>query len=205
MLGRAIAIRLILVAVELFLIPLALAAASYIGVGVVTDPNPVAGVALSELTATRERPVFTPSRRPPSPAPSREVVVAAAPPPQRVVPPTPPPFSLVGTVISRTVNIAIVKYDRTTEVIALKLGDIREGWTVSNIERGAVHLRIGDRNLEIALQKRLNDYFEVAADMLPIADIVPSPIMLAPSSEIAEPEMHSFGLLLPIATSGPRG
>ena len=47
--------------------------------------NPLWAIPMSSLAATRNRPLFTPSRRPPAP------VVANAPPPLRPPPPPPPP------------------------------------------------------------------------------------------------------------------
>src|SRR5438552_8262323 len=57
--------------------------------------NPLWAIPLSALTATRERPLFLPSRRAPAPAVAGTPVVAAPPPP----PPAPvdeqPPLTLV--------------------------------------------------------------------------------------------------------------
>src|SRR4051794_37329634 len=84
--------------------------------------NPVASVSLSTLTATRERPLFSPTRRPPvkpevsSPAPPPPVVVAAA------EPPTAPPFTLLGTVIGSTDRIAILMIAGVREATHLRKG-----------------------------------------------------------------------------------
>src|SRR5262249_28882248 len=59
--------------------------------------NPLWGIPLRVLTATRERPLFSPSRRPPAPP----AVAAPAPPPPVVAAKAPepdhPPLTIVGT------------------------------------------------------------------------------------------------------------
>src|SRR5579862_8527183 len=70
--------------------------------------NPLWAIPLSALAATRNRPLFTPSRRPPAPA------VAAAPPPPPRPPPPPPPaviehpnLTLVGIVVGENEGVAV--------------------------------------------------------------------------------------------------
>jgi hypothetical protein len=71
--------------------------------------NPLWAIPLSALTATRERPLFSESRRPP--------IVASpivAPPPQRQGDPAPPPpeqpsFTLVGTIVSPKASVAVLQ------------------------------------------------------------------------------------------------
>jgi hypothetical protein len=161
--------------------------------------NPIASHPLSQLTATRERPLFTPSRRPPNPAPPVRVAVAAAPPP--VLPPAPPPFVLVGTITGQAANIAIVKHDKTGEATSLKAGDVRDGWTVTAIERRAVRFSRDERTEEIALQKSPTDLVRLAAEPSRALGMLPAPIILAPAAEEATmpPQIHSFGTPLQIA------
>jgi hypothetical protein len=160
--------------------------------------NPVASYLLSQLTATRERPLFTPSRRPPSLA--TPVRIVAAPPPP-APPPAPPPFILVGTVTGETANIAIVKHDKTGEAMSLRSGDVREGWTVTRVERRAVRFSRDERSEEIALQKPPTDLVRLAVDAPRALGMVPAPIVLAPVADAAmvTPTTHSFGTPLPIA------
>src|SRR5436853_7887547 len=56
------------------------------------DPtgNPLWAIPLSSLTATRERPIFLPSRRAPAPAVAGTAVVVAPPPPPSTEPDQPP-------------------------------------------------------------------------------------------------------------------
>ena len=71
-----------------------------------TTGNPLWAIPISKLSATRDRPLFSASRRPRTPT------VAAAPAPTPTVavqPPAPetPPFTLVGTIIGENSRIAI--------------------------------------------------------------------------------------------------
>jgi hypothetical protein len=64
--------------------------------------NPVAALSLDRLSATRERPLFSPSRRPPPPPPAP---IANAPPP----PPPPPKLTLFGVVMDDEDARAVVQ------------------------------------------------------------------------------------------------
>jgi general secretion pathway protein N len=98
--------------------------------------NPLWGISIDTLHATRERPLFSPSRRPPMPA-----VIAAPPPP--VAPPPPPPeepsLNLVGTVAGGSTGDGYAVFlDKTShDIVSLKTGEGRDGWilqAVSNRE-----------------------------------------------------------------------
>src|SRR5438874_11252103 len=67
-----------------------------------SDPsgNPLWAIPLSALTATRERPLFLPSRRAPAPAVAGAPVVAAPPPPPPQQQQEQPPLTLVGAIAS---------------------------------------------------------------------------------------------------------
>ena len=98
--------------------------------------NPLWGVPLTNLSATRERPLFAPSRRPPPPpAPVVAQTVVAAPPPK---PPEPeaPPITLVGTVIGESAAFGLfVDKSNPKTVIRLMRGDAHQGWVLRAIER----------------------------------------------------------------------
>lgn len=163
--------------------------------------NPLWVVPLSDLAATRQRPLFAPSRRPPSP-------VVAAPPPQapRVAPPPPPAppekpqLSLVGTIAgSDTVGIGIFVDQATRTVLRLKVGEEHKGWILR-----AVQLR------EVALEKGLEK--ELIA--LPPPDMkasgAPAPAVLPPpgAGPPAVPPRPPSGAAPPpnvTGTSGPGG
>jgi hypothetical protein len=98
----------------------------------ITSGNPLWELPLRLLSATRDRPVFSPSRRPPPPP----VVAHAAPPP----PPPPKPaepdhplLTLVGTAVGSGETIAVFEDQTTKSVIRLEPGQVHDGWTLGAI------------------------------------------------------------------------
>jgi len=91
-------------------------------------PNPLWSVPLASLTATHERPIFSPSRRPP---PS---VVAPAPPVERSVQLNRPRFDLVGTVADGGVGIAIFREENSKAIVRLRTGESHSGWTLTAVK-----------------------------------------------------------------------
>ena len=94
--------------------------------------NPLWAIPLSKLTATRERPIFLPSRRPPAP------VIANVPtlPPRPVVAPPEekPRFALVGAVSGESESIAVFLDQSTNNVIRLRMGQNHDGWVLSSVK-----------------------------------------------------------------------
>jgi hypothetical protein len=95
--------------------------------------NPLWAVPLQTLSVTRERPIFSPSRRPPPPA----VVAApfAAPVIQPPRPPEPdhPLLTLVGTVAGTTEGFGIFIDDATRNVVRLRTGEGHTGWILQSV------------------------------------------------------------------------
>lgn len=96
--------------------------------------NPLWGIPLRVLTATRERPLFSPSRRPPAPP----VVAAPAPPTRSFVaakPPEPdhPLLTIVGTVVSASDGIGLFIDQATNEVIRVHTGQSHDGWVLRSV------------------------------------------------------------------------
>jgi hypothetical protein len=99
--------------------------------------NPLWAIPLSTLSATRDRPLFSTSRRPP---------IAAVPPPPPPVPvlvnPTPPPappFTLVGTIIGGKIRIGVFLNESSKIVTRIREGEADSGWTVRSVDpRSAV-------------------------------------------------------------------
>lgn len=94
--------------------------------------NPLWAISIDSLTATRERPLFSPSRRPPPP-----VVVAAPaappPPPQQAAVPDLPSLTLVGTAVGEGLSIGVFVDQATKDVVRLKTGEGHLGWTLQAI------------------------------------------------------------------------
>lgn len=111
----------------------------------------LAGIPLDTLRATRERPLFVPSRRPPEAPPQPVAVEPLAPPPPPVAVQDPPPrFTLLGIIRSpRQGGAAVVLDDTDHTSFNLKLGDDRRGWVVKSIDGTVVTLRNGERTLAL--------------------------------------------------------
>ena len=95
--------------------------------------NPLWAIPLKQLSNTRERPIFSPSRRPPAPA------VAGPPPPAAVrVPPKSagpqsPQLALIGTVIGENDSIAVFVDEATKNAVRLRTGDAHKGWMLQSV------------------------------------------------------------------------
>lgn len=91
-----------------------------------TSANPLWAIPLATLTATRERPIFSPSRRPPPPAVAPAPVVAA--PPPKTVRVERPQLALVGTIESSEQSFGIFVDQTTKAALRLRLGEDYQGW-----------------------------------------------------------------------------
>ena len=114
--------------------------------------NPLWAIPLSQLTATRERPIFLAARRPPQPAaiPSSVEQVVVPPPPSNNF--EPPPLTLVGTVLGNGDAIAVF-FNRTDQaLVRLRSGDSSGGWSVESVSRGEVVLTRAGRSEVFALR-----------------------------------------------------
>ncbi len=94
--------------------------------------NPLWGVPISALSATRERPIFSASRRPPAPPPP--IPVAAAPLPPPPPPPEQPHFTLVGTALGKPSDVALVLDQTTKSLVRLHVGESASGWFLRSVE-----------------------------------------------------------------------
>jgi hypothetical protein len=94
--------------------------------------NPLWAIPLGLLSATRDRPLFSPSRRPPAPAVVAEPYV---PPPKPAPPPEPdhPLLSLVGTIVSESGGIGVFVDQLTTNLVRLKTGEGHAGWVLRSV------------------------------------------------------------------------
>jgi general secretion pathway protein N len=108
---------------------------------------------LSSLTATRERPIFSPSRRPPT-AP---VVSAAPPPPPAPAEPGHPALTLIGTIVGDADHIGIFLDQVSRSVIRLKVRQEHAGWVLVAVEERQVTFEKGTRMSRLALPARGSD------------------------------------------------
>ena len=113
--------------------------------------NPLWALPLERLSITRERPIFSPSRRPPTPAPTYVAPVAVR---QPAKPPEPerPAVWLIGTVIGTDVQIGIFLEKATHNVVRLHLGEEHQGWVLRLVKaREATLVKNGEQAVVLEL------------------------------------------------------
>ena len=114
--------------------------------------NPLAAQPLDLFSNTRDRPLFSPTRRPPPLPP----------------PPVPPPnVVLLGVVTDVNGARAVVGSGGPDKIIRARLGEEIEGWQVTQIEPRRVVLSHDARSVTFALFSRPKD--RVVRDTAPAA------------------------------------
>lgn len=143
--------------------------------------NPLDAVRLEDLAATRERPLFTPSRRPPPP-PAPEVA-APEPPPVEAKPVAlePPPFDLVGAVVGHSASFALLRNRQSNEVMRLRLGDEAMGWRVGAVGLRSVSLERDGRVQSLTLAAPSS---ALATTAVPAASDNVDPVAAEPVAEL---------------------
>ena len=115
--------------------------------------NPLAAIAIQSLSATRERPLFTPSRRPPAPPVVAAPVVAAPAPAPVEAPPETPPFKLIGTIVGGEESIAIFFNPATNATTRVHAGKEEAGWKVVAVNARAATLEKASQSVTLDLPK----------------------------------------------------
>ena len=105
--------------------------------------NPVAAQSLEQLSTIVDRPLFSPSCRPPAPPPAPPPIVQAAEPP--APPPPPPNLVLFGVVMDGESARAVVRSGADKKLVRAQIGDEIDGWKVSQIEGRKVVLSLDGR------------------------------------------------------------
>lgn len=96
--------------------------------GVQPNGNPLAQMALSSLNATRQHPIFSPSRRPA--AGSKPLPLAQ----NRFKGTSRPQLTLLGVIAGGEPGIAIFLDEASRAVIRMKVGERRLGWTLQSVK-----------------------------------------------------------------------
>jgi len=117
--------------------------------------NPLWAVPLSVLTETRDRPLFSLSRRPPAsdpppappPPPAQAPAIAAQPAPEK------PPWALVGTIVSPAGSLAIVQNIGTQAVSRVRLGEEDSGWRVRSVAARSIVVQKGEATVTLELPR----------------------------------------------------
>jgi len=110
--------------------------------------NPLAARGLDSLTATRERPLFSPSRRPPPPPPAPAPVVVQRTEPKPIDPPS---IVLLGIVTEDGEARAVLRAGSSNKVVRARVGEEVGRWTVTQIEPRRLVLSHDDRVVSFAL------------------------------------------------------
>jgi len=110
--------------------------------------NPLSRIPINALSVTRERPLFSASRRPPSPPQAPPTQNAKSSPPAE---PERPPLTLQGTAIGKPRDIALV-FDEAAKVsVRLHVGEAAVGWYLRSVDRRTVTLEKDSRIVVLSL------------------------------------------------------
>jgi hypothetical protein len=111
--------------------------------------NPLWGIPMSALSVTRERPIFSVTRRPPAPPPPpKPLVEAPAPPP---APPEPPSLALLGTATGGTDNVAVIIDQTTKNLVRLRVGESVSGWFLRSLDSRTMTIEKDSRSVTLSL------------------------------------------------------
>jgi general secretion pathway protein N len=112
--------------------------------------NPLWAMPLAQFPVTRDRPIFSPSRRPPATAiaPVLAPKVAAVPKPRE---PERPQLALVGTIASDEEGFGIFLDQSTKAVLRLKVGEDFQGWKLRSVQGRQTALEKDQQVVTLAL------------------------------------------------------
>jgi general secretion pathway protein N len=96
--------------------------------------NPLWALPLKQLSITRERPIFSLSRRPPPPATPTYVAPVAVRTPSKPAEPERPSITLLGTILGSTESIGIFFNPTTRDIVRLRVGEDHEGWALRSVK-----------------------------------------------------------------------
>jgi general secretion pathway protein N len=121
--------------------------------GRVVSGNPLWGIPLTQLNNTRDRPIFSPSRRPPPPVVVNRpfVPVAAPPPPPPPPPPEHPSLALLGTIAGEGEGLALFMETTSQNVVRLRTGEAHEGWVLRSVHGREAKLEKNNRTETVTL------------------------------------------------------
>src|SRR5271167_1239749 len=103
---------------------------------------------MNSLSVTRERPLFSVSRRPPPPPPAPPASIAKPSPPAERERPR---LTLQGTAIGKPRDIALVFDEAVKESVRLHVGEAAEGWYLRAVDRRTVTVEKDSRIVVLSL------------------------------------------------------
>jgi general secretion pathway protein N len=171
--------------------------------------NPLWSIPLRSLSATRARPIFSPSRRPPA------VAVAAPPPPAPKAPPSPPAppqvptLTLVGTIAEgHDRGIAVFLDQATQKVIRLKTGETEAGWILRRVRGRETMLEKNGTTYSLSLPQP-GDVNAAAAVPVPppgvTSSVVPGLTPVVPSLRSPASSLQTIPVVSPQVSGRPPG
>jgi hypothetical protein len=114
--------------------------------------NPLWAIPIKDLSETRDRPIFTPSRRPPPPPVVEKPYTPPPPPPVAAKPPPEPlTLSLLGTIAGESDGVALFMEKGSQEVVRLRTGESHQGWVLRSVQGRQAMLEKGDRKETVTL------------------------------------------------------
>ncbi len=117
--------------------------------------NPLWEIPLKSLSATLERPLFTPSRRPPARSVASPQTAAA----KVIAAPDlgDPPLNLLGVVTGGEDGYAVFLNTTTHDIVRLRTGEGHDGWILQSVKRRQVVLEKNRRTAVVALPQPSTD------------------------------------------------
>jgi general secretion pathway protein N len=113
--------------------------------------NPLEAIPLRVLSETRDRPIFSPSRRPPAPVivdtPAQPTTPVAATEHQL------PPLALIGTIVGVERRIAILRNQTTNEVTQASEGQQEPGWRVREVSPRSAVVEVDGHSITLELPR----------------------------------------------------
>jgi general secretion pathway protein N len=120
-----------------------------------TRGNPLWSIPLRALTETRERPLFSPSRRPLRPIIPAAPEPTQSPPPLAAAPSEPetPPLTLIGTVVGARpeAGVALLLNATTNIVSRARVGEDSSGWRVRAVAERSIVVEKSGLSVTLAL------------------------------------------------------
>jgi general secretion pathway protein N len=115
--------------------------------------NPLWAMPIKQLSMTRDRPIFSPSRRPPPPPAPAYVAPVAVRQPVKPAEPEKPAVSLLGTIIGTGADdrIGVFLETGTQQIVRLRVGEDHQGWVLRLIKAREVTL-VKDREQAVVLE-----------------------------------------------------
>ena len=146
--------------------------------------NPLWKIPLADLRVTVERPLFSPSRRPPRAPLAAPPVISSPLPPPRVTQPQRPALALLGTIIGERDKIAVFLDETTKDTVRLRVGQDHAGWTLRSVHGREVDLQKDHRIATLSFEPEADNQLskKPPVDEKPPLDVVVS----------STPEMEAY-------------